>query len=515
MGQIAEAARELAPVEAAWREQLNPGRARSLARYYAGIGDAQKATPYLRRAVNNHPVFTIPVLRLDPWWDKLRGKPEFEALLAAPPPAPKPIAPAPYVGKAPAAPSPAVREADQLITQIYALLGRVTYTRENLAVAENQAQRATELAPESARAWAARARVHASYVQRTWDYSNPRLQATQAATSRALALDPDNADALIAQSILTSRSGGAGQAEALLRRAVELRPADPLIRRLLATSLWAQNRNAESVEMSRETVRLFPDDALAHYDLGNAYTNRATRNPDLALQSFDAALAIEPFGSAYLAKVLVLAGAKGDFAAARRTLDQLPPADRSEDRAMSIAMWLGLLERAPARVEAAAALSIRPFFDDTYFRGPKAWMLALAHRQAGRETSARLQWEAAESTLRTLLQATPNDLQHKLRLGVTLAWLGRTSEQAADAAILESVAKESNSPFVWHLAAQYYAGLGDAPRAVPYLRRVLNFRDTLSDRTLPFDPWWDKLHRTPEFETLLAEAKARIAAAKK
>jgi predicted Zn-dependent protease len=515
MGRTEEAARELAPVEAAWREQMNGFRARSLARYYAGLGDAAKATAYLRRTVNADTFFSIRVMRIDPWWDKLRGNPEFEALLASPPPELAPIQPAPYAGKAPTAPTPAAREAEQLIAQVYALIGKVSYTRENLAVAENLTRQATDLAPDSARAWAARARVHASFVQRTWDSSDKRLQDTQAFATRALALDPDNADAMLAQAILTNRQGSPAQSEALLRRALELRPADALTRRLLANSLWTQGRNAESLVMSRETVRLFPDDALAHYDLGNGYTNSATRDPDLALKCFDAALAIEPFGSAILAKVLVLVGAKGDLAAARRALEQLAPTDRNEDRAVSFAMWIGMLERNVARVESAAALTARPYFEDLYFYGPKAWMLALAYQDAGREALARLQWQAAESAMRARLQANPGDLRDKFRLAVTLAWLGRTAEIAADAATLESVARESNNPFVQLLAAQYYAGLGDAPRAVPFLRKVLNFRDVITDRTLPLDPWWLKLRGTPEFAALLAEARARVESAKK
>ena len=514
LGQADETAREIAPIEAAWQEQMSPRRALSLAQVYAGLGDAAKVVPYLRQSVNRINQFTDRELRISPWWDKLRGAPEFEALRAAPPPLPTPISPAPYLGKAPAAATPASREAEQLIARTYALISKVSYTRENLSIAEDLTRQATELTPESARTWSVRARVQACYIQRTWDSSDKRLQDAQAFANRALALNPDDADAMIAQAIVTTRQGSPAQSEALLRRAMELRPADALIRRLLATALWQQGRNEDALALSLETVRLFPDDALAHYDLGNSYTTSRRNEPDLALKSFDAALAIESFGSAILSKVLILTGAKGDFAAARRTLDQLSPTDRSEDRAVSFAMWLGLLEHNGARVDAAAALTTRPYFEDTYFFGPKAWMLALGYRQAGKEAMARLQWQAAESAVRARLQATPDDLREKFRLCVTLAWLGRTNEIAADIATVEGVAKETNNYFMRLLAAQYYAGLGDAAQAVPQLRKILNIRDTLTDRTLALDPWWDKLHGTPEFEALLAEAKARVEKAK-
>ena len=183
---------------------------------------------------------------------------------------------------------------------------------------------------------------------------------------------------------------------------------------------------------------------------------------------------------------------------------------------MGFAMWLGLLEGNGARVAAAANLSARTYIDDlSYFTGPKAWMLAHMFRRDGKETFARLQWEAAETVARVRLQAKPDGLQEKLELGVTLAWLGRTREIPDLVATIEGVARESGNWAVYLAAAQYYAGLGDAAKAVPFLRKALNDRNTLSDRTVALDPWWDKLHGTPEFEALLAEAQARIEQEKK
>jgi tetratricopeptide (TPR) repeat protein len=515
LGKTDEAARELAPIEAAWREEMTPQRAFSLANYYAASGDAARAVAYLRQSINQPFLATLPKLRLYPWWDKIRGSPEFEALLAHPPPEPAPVEPAPYLGKAPVAATPASREADQLIARVYALVGKVSYTRENLSVAEELTRQATELTPASARAWAARARVQACWIQRTWDGSDKRLQDAQAFAVRALALDPDDADAMIAQAIVTTRQGNPGQSEVVLRRAMQLRPADAMVRRLIATALWQRGRNDEALAMSLETARLFPDDALVQYDLGNSYTTSRRNEPDLALKAFDAAIAIEPFGSAILNKVMILTGAKGDFAKARRALDQLSPADRGEDRAVSFAMWLGLLQRDRNLVVSAAALTARTYFEDTYFFGPKAWMLALAWRQDGKEALARMQWQAAETAVRERIKTRPDEMREKFRLCTTLAWLGRTAEIAAEVATIEGVARETDNYFIQVGAAQFYAALGDAPNAVLYLRKVLNLRDTLTDRTLALDPWWDKLHGTPEFEALLAEAKARVEKAPK
>jgi len=82
LGRPGEAAQVLAPAESIWREQLTPSHALGLARYYAALGDAAQAVPLLRLSLNKVPSSSSWTLKLYPWWDKLRGQPEFDALLA-------------------------------------------------------------------------------------------------------------------------------------------------------------------------------------------------------------------------------------------------------------------------------------------------------------------------------------------------------------------------------------------------------------------------------------------------
>jgi hypothetical protein len=62
---------------------LAPNNYRSLllAEYYAGSGDAAHAVEHLRKCLNVREDNTDRTLAHDPWWDKLRGQPEFDALL--------------------------------------------------------------------------------------------------------------------------------------------------------------------------------------------------------------------------------------------------------------------------------------------------------------------------------------------------------------------------------------------------------------------------------------------------
>jgi tetratricopeptide (TPR) repeat protein len=421
----------------------------------------------------------------------------------------------------PAAPASALSEARQLAAKAKAFYEKVGFTRDDLAVGEDLTRRATELEPDSAVAWGVRAGVHSSYIFRNWDVSEKRRQDTQAFANRALALNPDETEALLALSRVLSRQGANDQAEALLRRTLTLTPDDNRVRRALGIVIELQSpeRLLEGRAVLEEAVRRHPRDVLARYDLAQSYStnwgpgNDPSASFEAMIEQLDAALAVQPWGGALLLKAQMVMAERGDLVAMRATLDQLPPADRTEDRAVFVAMWCGLLERKPERVLTAAGLTARNYFEDLTIAGPKAWPMALAHRIAGQENLARLDWEAAEAVMRSRVRDQPGNLAETARLAITLAWLGRNDEAASLMAPIESTLREQPSWRVARLVALYYAGLGDAARAAPYLRAALYQSMFVTPATLPLDPWWDKLRGQPEFEALLSGPVAVVASA--
>jgi len=430
------------------------------------------------------------------WWQRSRE--------AAPAAGPNAMASA----KQPASGS----EVEQLVTRAYAFFEkRMNYTRADLAAADTLTRKATDLAAESGAAWAARAYVQAAHVWRGWDRSEKRLQDTEAFANRALAFDPTQAKAMLALAELHNAQRAFAQAEAVVRRAIVLQPDDSHLHRVLAAAIAGQARTEEADAMRREIVRRFPRDPLVHYDLGNRQMI-AGEFAD-ALQSFDTALALEPFTSGRLNKARVLVAWKGDLAAARGVLEQIPLEDRTEMRAVGVALWLGLLERRLDRVQAAAALTTQGYLDDPGSpNGPKAMSLALALHVAGKEAVAQTQWRAADSAARTRLREQPDDLRANAHLATALAWLGRTDEAAREIATYEATAREQSGdgrPAI--LLARFYASLGNVGKAVSYLRSAGQSRET-TGHLLSLDPWWDKLRGEPEFEAFAAEAKARMAA---
>jgi TolB-like protein/predicted Zn-dependent protease len=427
-------------------------------------------------------------------------------------------APAPAAPPKPAVAAPAVSEAADLAARAYAISQKVGFTREDLATAEALAQRAVALEPASARGQSVRAWVLACYLMRNWDISDRRMQEVQAAANGALALDPNSADALNALASVFDKQRLPAEVERISRRAIAAEPGNYRSHCLLGRALRGLGRKDEALQVLGDAVRRFPDNVLCRYELAVSIASIGMMVEDLtparttaAIEQLDAAIAVQPFSSAVLVKAVLAVAGRGDFALMRAELDRLetfPVSDRTEDRAVFMAMWAGLLERRPERVIAAAKLTTRPYFEDLIVAGPRAWYTAFAYHLAGKEALATQEWRAAETTLRQRLREQPGDMD-TVKLAVTLAWQGDGAGANQLLAPIEAVWREDMSRQRARELARYYAALGDADKAVPYLRQVINYNSFLTDYLLPLDPWWDKLRGQPAFEAFLHEAPSR------
>ena len=478
----------------------------SSARIYAALGRADDTVPILEKMLTVTSTGRWPLtpvmLRLDPIWSKLRDDPQFQALCVEP------------AEKADAKP---LSEAAQLSARALAMITKVGFTRDDLAPAEDFARRATEKEPDSAAAWGVRAAVQSAWLFRNWDLSEKRLQETQALANHALALDPNEPEALLALSVVLREQGAFEQAIAHLRRAVAANPDHVRLARGLGYTLsFTPGHEVEARAVLEEISRRAPREPLVHYELALGYGNYGAgggtpENMAGALRELDAAIAIQPFSSALILKATLIGGWRGDLVAMRAVLDEQdkrPLAERSEDRSISVTMWAGLIEHRPERVESAAALTARNYIDDGVMPlRPKSWSLALAHQLAGKENLARADWQAAETVLRQRVKDAPANLYYQVELATTLAWLGQRDEAARLVAPVEAIWKEEpalarGGP---RLLARYYAALGDATKAALYLPQVIDQTPFTSRKVMPLDPWWDKIRGAPEFEALLKE----------
>src|SRR5438067_3207351 len=136
-------------------------------------------------------------------------------------------------------------------------------------------QRAVELDPKFALAWAGLAQTHiwdCNYATEGGQKSfNAHLAAAREAVERALALEPDLPDALFARATIETNFdyNWKGAAETL-RKALALAPQDPTLLMQAGNLAAARGENALSLEFDRRAVALDPVNAQARAFLASA-----------------------------------------------------------------------------------------------------------------------------------------------------------------------------------------------------------------------------------------------------
>jgi tetratricopeptide (TPR) repeat protein len=395
---------------------------------------------------------------------------------------------------------------------------KLSFTREDLAVAADLSHRATELDPTLALGWSARARVEAAWVVRFWDTSDARRKAAHDFAKRALALDPDEPSALWVHGRTLGYQRSNAEGAAVLERALKASPDDNHVRRDLAATYARLGRQDEGAAMLQEAIRRDPGDPINYTTLAATLVNvyelkdRDPTNVDRALGHLDRAIAIRPTGSALAWKAANLAAWKGDLDGALAALDQLsalPYQESTEERLIYMQMWVPLLARQPDRALAAAARTTSTYFTDQVVSGPIGWMKAFAHRQAGRANAATEELRAAEVVMRERLAVNPNSLPTQADLAITLALLDRKDEAARQFARFDAAMRDQNQPGTWS-HVRFHAAMGDAKRTVAALKEARKPMPIwFTDVAVVRDPWFDRVRGQPEFKVLLAEIAAK------
>jgi len=248
---------------------------------------------------------------------------------------------------------------------------------------------------------------------------------------RALALDPGDADALREKARAYEALGRAGDAEAALRQAAELRPAYWGTHSQLGAFYFRQGRYADAEVAFRRAIALTPDNARAHSNLGGLL--HVMGRDDEAAASLERSLAIRSTAAA--------------------------------------ASNLGTIEFARGRYEAAARAYERALaLDDRDYR---VWRnLGLSYRwAAGEREKAGPALERAVGLGEERLRVNPRDAGLLADLGDCLAVLGRAA--LARERLAAALALAPDDVEVQQRAAAAYEQLGDREAALRWIRRAL------------------------------------------
>jgi TolB-like protein/Flp pilus assembly protein TadD len=372
-------------------------------------------------------------------------------------------------------------------------------------------ERAVQLDPNFAIAWARLSRAHAYlYFQRV-DTARPDL--AKDALDHAQKLQPNSPDTLLALGYYQYWVVRDYQlAKGTFHQVSKLLPGSSEV----AWALSAVNRRLGNWNESLAAVEagLALDPRNGELLTTSAWTYAMLRQFPTALERYDRAVEIIANDPDLMSLEAGIYQAQGNLEQAAKFLsgvtDQTP-----FDNAFFVKVTLFRLERNHSeaiRLLQARLAQLR--FTSEIYKGATQVYLAFAQRLAGDSTSAKLTAEQARKTLEPLCQKQPDNSNVAEWMALAYAALGEKNlaQKEAERAItlLPSTKDAVDGPGAQENLALVQAIFGENSQAVSNLRRLLQtpFQSQLygpmplTTALLRLDPLWDSLRADPDFQKL-------------
>jgi serine/threonine-protein kinase len=386
--------------------------------------------------------------------------------------------------------------------------GLLAYLERAPVTAVGLYERAVELDPDFALAWAALARAHNRVYEAGFDPDAERLLEARDAAHRALLLEPRLAEAHLALGEYYVQRLEHGRAMDEFEAARQVNPNDAVVLRSIGAALQREGRFDEALSAFERAAVIDPRSVSTAVEYGAAL-GRAGRHAE-AEANFDRAVALAPDQIApYASRLAYYLFDRGDLDRSRGVLE----AGSQRMGRMAFAANLMSWDYAYFRILAdeldgsLAQLSIESFAHDTvsyyYYYFARAWN----HTTRGEPETASVYYDSARVILDDWVGRTSEGMLFRRQQAWAYAGLGRGPEAVA---IVERVL-EMSSPSEdaldgndnAELLARIHALLGQRDEALDVLAELVE-RAPRYRASLRVDPAWNALRDDPRFETLLS-----------
>ena len=365
-------------------------------------------------------------------------------------------------------------------------------------------QKAVELDPRFALAWAFLSKAHSTAYQFRVDFTEERLAKARECADKALALQPDLAAGHLALGYYYYWGrGDYDQALQEFHLAAGGMEGDPEILEAVAYIRRRQGHWDEAIAGMEKAYSLNPRNAALASQLSGTF-DYLGRYPE-AIRFSDVAIGLDPdadelkIGKAFLQLKL-----DGDTRAMRRSMLQMD-LRRFPDRP-GLESYVDMMEgRYKEALDHLAQVPDEALETQTsYF--PKPLLVGFAYLAMKDASRARVACESARQVLEKEIARSPRDPRVRIALGLTLACLDRKEEAVREGRLavdLSPVASDALSgPDYLGGLAQVYAMTGDTERSLDLLEKLLSMPSGTSLNFLRLDPLWASLWKLPRFRQL-------------
>ncbi|MBD3869785.1 MAG: tetratricopeptide repeat protein, partial [Acidobacteria bacterium] len=382
---------------------------------------------------------------------------------------------------------------------------RPHFTYENWERGMRAFQRAVELDPDFALAYAELARGHARARYFRHDLTPERLEAADTAAQQAFRLSPDDPRVhlnLGYYKLWGHRDIDGAMAE-FERAGSKLADSSDVLD-AMGDVYTVQGRWEEALESFQRGFELSPRDA--NLITGASWALDSLRRYPEAIAASDQAINLAPDAFwPYLYKALALWGWHGDASKTRAIFEALPSATGGWQRWSWYwqEMYEGRYDEALSRLESTTEGWIRI----KMFARPNALYAAYAIEKRGDAEEAAAAYEIARGLLEAEIAGSPEDPRLHGSLGIAYAKQGRHEEAIREGKLACDLLPRSKDgfyylPYVIDLA-HIYTILGDNDAALERLEYLLDNPSYLSAPFLRMDPRWDPVRDDPRFQALL------------
>jgi serine/threonine-protein kinase len=402
----------------------------------------------------------------------------------------------------------AARHTENLTAYDYFLRGNSYYNRSweraDVDSAVLMYQKAIEVDPKFALAWAQLGKTHTWMHRLSHDETPARLAMARAAIDQAIALDPDLPETHIAQGLYYYwGQWDFNKATDELTKARLVQKSNAWVYLQLGNIRRRQGEWTKAVEDYEQAGRLDPRFHIIPFNIGHLRAH--TRKYDEAETYLDQAIALQPaFLDAYLLKAGLQVSRSGDTASARQVLDSAVKVVPPERWRLLSGHWLGGPSRLYIGNAARRLAIIRP--------GSYGLDTALYHLARGealleldRAAEARIANDSAIVLLEAAYARTPQVPWVSGALGVAYAHAGRKEEAVAAAKRAYSLQSDALDGPSWIInEARVQLLTGNRQAALAALELALRIPAGISAQWLRLDPAWVPLRGDPAFAALIA-----------